>query len=610
MAFGGQRRGQVGGHRRLADAALAGGDADHVLHLRQRALRQLAAAERLLEVAFLLVGEDVEADRDRGHAFELGDVLGDGLFEVGADRAAGGGQRDDDLDAAVLLDLDRADHAQLDDRAPQLGVDDGAQLLGDLVFRGKWHWLDSRKGGGSGAPGGESLRPPGPWVLGTHSSEGGPMSGTRIAVGRIVALGVLLALSVLLLAAAKAEAGKYAVAQCGWYVGADAELGRHHRRRQVPPRRLLRAAAGGDPFDGVHMKSLTRDGQGTVSGTRFARWRWDRARRDRDHRRARHLVARPPRRDGAAPRQRRRRRRLHPFAHRRHAPTPRCASSATGSRRRSPAFEDRLLCARAESKWCSLEPGSWSALRALTLTVEDDDPPTAGSAAATRSAAAGTGATRPSSSGGVDGGAGRPLRRDLSSTAARVGLTEYPCAKAMIGGEWRATTMRPCPTDVCDPPLRRHHRLQRRPPHARRLRDRLRRQPAAAPRPHGPDRQQPAGPPARRCRSPAAKAGGGSTTSTSAGKTRTRARRARSAAPSGGSPARQRLRHRRQVRRRPRPPHPRRPQRPGRGRLLAAAVAARRGRQRGAELGGDGAAALRRRQAGGRLRRRGSRATR
>ena len=101
VAFGGQRRGQVGGHRRLADAALAGGDADHVLDLGQRALRQLAAAERLLQVAFLLVGEDVEADRDLGHAVELGDLLGDRLFEVGADRAAGGGQRDDDLDPAA-----------------------------------------------------------------------------------------------------------------------------------------------------------------------------------------------------------------------------------------------------------------------------------------------------------------------------------------------------------------------------------------------------------------------------------------------------------------------------------------------------------------------------
>ena len=61
----------------------------------------------------------------------------------------------------------------------------------------------------------------------------------------------------------------------------------------VPP-------AGGDPFDGAHMKSFTRDGQGTVSGTRFARWRWEAPPGTGITAGARHLVARPPRRDRAA----------------------------------------------------------------------------------------------------------------------------------------------------------------------------------------------------------------------------------------------------------------------------------------------------------------------
>ena len=91
-AFGGERGGEVGGHRRLADSALARGDADHVLHLRERALRKLVAAERLLEVRALLVGEDVELDRDGGDALDLADVLGDRVDEVGADRAARGGR--------------------------------------------------------------------------------------------------------------------------------------------------------------------------------------------------------------------------------------------------------------------------------------------------------------------------------------------------------------------------------------------------------------------------------------------------------------------------------------------------------------------------------------
>src|SRR3954453_1292028 len=101
------------------------------------------------------------------------------------------------------------------------------------------------------------------------------MSGTRGGIGRIVALGVLLAMSVLLLAAAKASAGKYQVAQCGWYVGADASWadttgGTKFRSDGwcVPP-------VGQDPFDGAHLKSFTREGQSTISGTRFARWRWE-----------------------------------------------------------------------------------------------------------------------------------------------------------------------------------------------------------------------------------------------------------------------------------------------------------------------------------------------
>src|SRR5690606_16661980 len=63
-----ESRGEVGGPRRLADTALAGGDADHVLHLGQRAGRQSVAAEGLLESGLFLVGKDVEADPDRGDA--------------------------------------------------------------------------------------------------------------------------------------------------------------------------------------------------------------------------------------------------------------------------------------------------------------------------------------------------------------------------------------------------------------------------------------------------------------------------------------------------------------------------------------------------------------
>ena len=71
LAVGGQRGREVDGQRGLADAALAGADADHVLDLGERALGQPAgAAELLLQDALLLVGEDVEADVAVGDALE------------------------------------------------------------------------------------------------------------------------------------------------------------------------------------------------------------------------------------------------------------------------------------------------------------------------------------------------------------------------------------------------------------------------------------------------------------------------------------------------------------------------------------------------------------
>ena len=53
LALGGQRGGEVGGQRRLADAALARADADDVRDLGERALGQAVAAELALERALL-----------------------------------------------------------------------------------------------------------------------------------------------------------------------------------------------------------------------------------------------------------------------------------------------------------------------------------------------------------------------------------------------------------------------------------------------------------------------------------------------------------------------------------------------------------------------------
>jgi len=107
-----------------------------------------------------------------------------------------------------------------------------------------------------------------------QTSEGESMSGTRGGLGRIIAMGIGLAVALLLLAAGEARAGKYAVAQCGWYVGADADWWDATGGAKFRPDAYCVPPAGAAPFDGAHLKSFTRDGQGTVTGTRFARWRW------------------------------------------------------------------------------------------------------------------------------------------------------------------------------------------------------------------------------------------------------------------------------------------------------------------------------------------------
>jgi hypothetical protein len=261
-----------------------------------------------------------------------------------------------------------------------------------------------------------------------------------------VALGVLLGLSVLLLAAAKASAGKYQVAQCGWYVGADASWADTTGGVKFRPDAYC-TPTGSDPFDGVHMKSFTRDGQATVTGTRFARWRWEA----------------PANTDGITAVRGTWWHSLHDGMEQRLGGVnwggtfnPSLTASSTDTALREfaigfdspiPAFEDRLLCARADTRWCSLESGSWSGIRALTLTVEDDRQP---AALLTGGDLVGGGWRRGTQSvfvGGDDGGSG-PRFGETFLDGNRVGFTEYQCNKVQVGGEWRATTMRPCGTSA------------------------------------------------------------------------------------------------------------------------------------------------------------------
>ncbi len=269
------------------------------------------------------------------------------------------------------------------------------------------------------------------------------MSGTRGGLGRIVAMGIALALALLLLAAREATAGKYSVAQCGWHLDADADWADTTGGAKFRPDAWCATPAGADPFDGAHMKSFTKGG-GTVSGTRFARWRWTappgtgitrvsgtwwHALHDGIEQRIGFGTA-----SGG----------FDPFAIGTATDvTPRTFVAGSSPQ---PAIEDRLLCARAESKWCSLEPESWSAVRALTITIEDDTPPAAGidgdlAAPGWHRGNQGVGFWGNDAGGGVRFG-------ETLLDGARVALTEYPCSKALIEGEWRGTRMQPCLTVV------------------------------------------------------------------------------------------------------------------------------------------------------------------
>lgn len=270
------------------------------------------------------------------------------------------------------------------------------------------------------------------------------MSGTRAGIGRIVAIGIALALALLLLVAKEATAGKYSVAQCGWYVGADANWADSTGGAKFRPDGWCVPPAGQDPFDGAHLKSFTRDGGGTVSGTRYARWRWD-----------------APEGTGITRVSGTWWHTLHDGMEQRIGVanwnggfdvfaaasttdvTPR--DFAVGFATPMPALEDRLLCAKAESKWCSLDLGSWSAIRALTITIEDDFLPVF-SIGGDMLAGGWLRGEHKLEYSAQDGGSG--LKRTEALIDGHPVLAhDHPCNVVSVSGELRATTMRPCPTN-------------------------------------------------------------------------------------------------------------------------------------------------------------------
>jgi hypothetical protein len=253
-------------------------------------------------------------------------------------------------------------------------------------------------------------------------------------------MGIALAVALLLLVASEAQAEKYSVAQCGWFVGADADWADNTGGLKFRPDAFCIPPPGSDPFDGAHMKSLTREGQAGVAGTHFGRWRWTapagtgitkiraswwHALHDGIEQRVGTVGANgfEPFRSASATDT---------------TPTEFVAGFATPMA----AFEDRLLCTKAETRACSFDAQSWSGLRALTITLEDPQAPSAGIGGGLLDGGWRRGPQSISVSGSDVGSGVRFAETTLDG--ARVGLTELPCAKVSIGGEWRGTRMQPC----------------------------------------------------------------------------------------------------------------------------------------------------------------------
>ena len=156
VALLGQRDGEVDGDAGLADAALARRDQQRPglrAGLGERHLATLGVPVRLALAGgvagvavhhhphglALLVGHHREVEGDPLHTGQRGQGRGHPAGDLVAQRAAGNGERDQHIDDAVVVERRLADHAEVDDRAPQLGILHGPQGLDDLLSRGCRH---------------------------------------------------------------------------------------------------------------------------------------------------------------------------------------------------------------------------------------------------------------------------------------------------------------------------------------------------------------------------------------------------------------------------------------------------------------------------------------
>ena len=243
--------------------------------------------------------------------------------------------------------------------------------------------------------------------------------------------------------AESASAARYTVAQCGWHVGQDAGW-LETSADKFAGSSYCQTPAGADPFENVHLSSSTRGSTSSVSGTRFARWRW----------------SAPPGTGIVTVHGQRWQVLGDNFEHRlggvaRGGFEPFLQLASTDTVRRdfsrafSPfadAFESRLLCAMPEDRFCAPSNQRMAGVRALTITLEDSSRPVpymSGPA----SEGGWTRGTRPLSFYGGDVGSG--LRYSSTFIDGKPGpQSEHGCDISLIAGQWRATRMRPCRLEV------------------------------------------------------------------------------------------------------------------------------------------------------------------
>ena len=112
--------------------------------------RASVAVERLAEVLTVFVAHHGELEIDRLDSVELCGCFGDTPSDFVLEWTPRDGEGNQHADDAVVHDRHAAQHAEIDDRAVQLGVFDRAKCLDDLVFRDD--------GGAHGAQCGDALR--------------------------------------------------------------------------------------------------------------------------------------------------------------------------------------------------------------------------------------------------------------------------------------------------------------------------------------------------------------------------------------------------------------------------------------------------------------------